>query len=360
MYNKLAKNAYIGILGGGQLAQMTCESAKKLGFKTHIYCDVKDSPAFAVCDKYTIGDYQDKPLVKSFAESVDVITYEFENIPDEIVSFLEKNYILRPNAKALHICQMRSKEKEFVNELLIKTAKYSLVKNKNDIENFLKSNNHQSILKTNKLGYDGKGQYVIDKDFDLNILNKINFNEQEFIIEEKLDFDCEISVLIARDSKNNISIFPITRNIHQNGILAKSLYPADIDDYIEINAQEIAKKIISSLDYVGILAVELFVLKDGSLRVNELAPRPHNSGHWTIDGCNYSQYDLFLKAITNNKLPKIFATHKTEMVNLIGEDIVKISQLRSMANVKVYDYGKNKVISGRKMGHYTLLKSTLK
>ncbi|MBT4922280.1 MAG: 5-(carboxyamino)imidazole ribonucleotide synthase [Rickettsiales bacterium] len=352
------KSKVIGILGGGQLAKMTIDAAHKLGYKVHVFSDKDDSVAFKISDYKTKGAFSDLELIKSFAESVAVITYEFENIPKDTVVFLEQNYNLRPNAKALEICQKRNLEKTFVNMADIATAKFKTVSDIDDIEEFL-STYGSAILKTNSLGYDGKGQYVLESVLDVAKIGDLDFAESDFIIEEKLDFESEISVLIARNSAGDIEVLPITRNFHEDGILDYTSYPSGLENDVLDRAREIAKKIANLLDYIGILAVEIFVMPDNSLLVNELAPRPHNTGHWTIDACNHSQFELFVLAITDQDLPEVVATHESGMVNLLGEEINNIEDLKQSSDIIIHDYGKGDAKPGRKMGHYTILRDAL-
>ncbi|MBL6784763.1 MAG: 5-(carboxyamino)imidazole ribonucleotide synthase [Rickettsiales bacterium] len=344
----------IGILGGGQLAQMTITSAHNMGYKVHVYSDSEDSIAFRKSDYKTCASYNDQVAIDKFAGAVDLITYEFENIPSSIVTYLEKNFKLMPNALALEICQKRNLEKQFVNDLGIKTAKFQIVENINDVESFF-AKNGSAILKTNSLGYDGKGQYVLNNLADIKKVEEIDFANTDFIIEEKLDFNFEISVLIARNENNQTSIMPITRNIHKNGILNRTFYPAGIKEEVIKNAEQIALKIANKFNFVGILAIEMFVMLNHDIVVNEMAPRPHNTGHWSIDACDYSQFDLFVKAITNQKLPNVSVKYNAEMVNLIGDEINQVDYLAKDSNIFIHNYGKSEVKPGRKMGHYTVL-----
>mgnify|MGYP006417448357 FL=1 len=358
MSNLKDKAKIIGILGGGQLAQMTIDAAHKLGYKVHVYSDKEGSIAFANSDYKTKGSYSDIELIKEFAESVSVITYEFENIPRDIVVFLEKNYNLRPNSKALEVCQKRSLEKTFINMIGIENAKFKAIASIDDVEEFL-STYGSAILKTNSLGYDGKGQFILNSVLDIAQIEDIDFTSQEFIIEEKLAFESEISVLIARNNAGKAEIMPITQNFHENAILDYTVYPSDLSESLLADAANMADKIAMELDYVGILAVEIFVMPDNSLLVNELAPRPHNTGHWSMDACNHSQFELFIRAITDQDLPKVVATHKADMVNLLGDEIYNIEDLKQSSDIFVHDYGKGEAKPGRKMGHYTILRSVI-
>jgi len=342
--------ATIGIIGGGQLGKMSAEAAKKLGYNTHIFCPKDGEPATLVSDKKTIAEYNDLSALEKFSNDVDVISFEFENIPAKSVEFLERTNIVRPSWKVLEISQNRVKEKTFIKNIGIKVAPFYEIKNENDLENAVNDIDAQkAILKTTELGYDGKGQITLDKNSDTKeIWKKINTNEA--ILEEFVPFDAEISVIIARNTNGEKSSFPPARNIHKNGILDISIAPADIDALIQRNAISIAEKIADSLDLNGLMAVEFFVVGD-ELYVNEIAPRPHNSGHWTMDGCQTSQFEQFIRAVCGIPFgeTKIIA-NKITMKNLIGEDVNNIEKMNK-ENARVHLYGKKEVKSGRKMGH---------
>jgi len=344
----------IGIIGGGQLGKMSAESAKRLGYKTHIYCPKDGEPATLVSDKKTIAEYDDVEALKKFSDDVDVITFEFENIPAKSVKLLEETNIVRPNWKVLEISQNRFKEKNFIQDLGIKVAPFSKIENAYDLENAM--NNSQaskSIIKTAEMGYDGKGQATLDKNSNFNEIWN-NLDTKIAILEEFVPFDAEISVIVARKENSKTSSFPPAKNTHDHGILDISIAPSGLDNSIEEKAQSIAKKISDSLDLIGIIAVEFFVLGN-ELFVNEIAPRPHNSGHWTMDGCETSQFEQFIRAICGIEFKNTnMIAKKVTMKNLIGDDVNNIEALKKENSI-VHLYGKKDVKKGRKMGHINYL-----
>lgn len=268
----IVPGSIIGIIGGGQLGRMSAIAAASLGYKVHIFTPEKNSPAEQVSYKTTIAEYTNQAALKKFADDVDVVTFEFENIPYETVKFLENNTIVRPSWKALYISQNRLREKTFVNNLGIPTAKFFHIKNENDLAKAVKKIKDKAILKTTELGYDGKGQFTVNEKTEAKKLwgeTKI----QDGMLEEFVNFDKEISVIIARGIDSKSITFPITHNIHKNGILDISTAPAKINKKSEKLARSYAKKIAEELGLIGILAIEFFVTKDGKVLVNEMAPR---------------------------------------------------------------------------------------
>ncbi len=349
----------IGIIGGGQLGRMTSLAAANLGYKTHIFSPEENCPAGHYCDQLTVADYDDLNALKAFANSVDVVTFEFENIPHKSISFLEEHAIVRPGFKALEISQNRLKEKDFINSLNIKTAPYARVENTNDlIAAFSKTGTEKAVLKTTELGYDGKGQVVITRQSDLGKVWQDSAMSQA-ILEGFIPFEKEISVIIARQTSGKSLCFPPAENQHVNGILDVSSVPANIEQRTHLHAKEYTTKIADALGLVGLLAVEFFVLKDGSLLVNEIAPRPHNSGHWTMDGCVTSQFEQFVRAVCDIPLGSTDIVYPTVMKNLIGKDVEKWSSVLGEPNAKLHLYGKNEARKGRKMGHVNYIQSTL-
>ena len=342
----------IGIIGGGQLARMICFAAHQLGFKTVILTDQLNSPASQVTDKTIVADYLDKNALQQFANLCDVITFEFENIPFESADFLVSLRKVYPNPKILRITQNRILEKNFINEIAIQTADYKEVKNVADLKNALEKFDNKAILKTATLGYDGKGQVVIDTKSDLDkIWQDISRQEfQQFILEKFCPFDCEISVIVARSQSGEIACYEPLRNIHKNGILDESHYPANITLPLTKQAQDIAIKIAQSLDLIGVMAVEMFVVKDKIL-VNELATRPHNSGHFSMDAAITTQFEQMIRAITNMPLGSTKYYLQGYMKNLIGSDVDDLKEIVATPNAKLHLYGKEEVKAGRKMGH---------
>jgi len=340
----------IGIIGGGQLGRMAASAASSLGYHVHIYTDKDDSPASHVTDKTITASYTDKKALHKFASHVDVVTFEFENIPHESVKVLEEHVPVRPSWKVLHVSQNRLREKDFINSIGIKTAPYKKIKSAKDLRSAHKEIATRCILKTVEMGYDGKGQFIIDDDTDYEKLwDEINIGTG--VLEGMVKFTKEISVIIARGIDGKSECFPPSHNIHKGGILDTSVAPADISDKLSDNAKKIAEKIANELDLIGMIAVEMFITENEDILVNEIAPRPHNSGHWTMDGAITSQFEQFIRAVCGLPLGNPAAHSKVEMQNLIGEDVNSWEELIKNPNNKIHLYGKKKIAKGRKMGH---------
>ena len=355
----LAPGSTIGILGGGQLGRMLALAAGELGFRTHIYCPDPDSPAFEVTRRNTVAEYTDEAALDLFARDSDVITYEFENIPSSTAAFLRSRRLVFPGVKALDIAQDRLKERNLMEQLGIGVANYRPIDGLDDLEKAVAEIGYPAILKTRRFGYDGKGQATISSDKDIADAWK-QVGEQSSILEQRIPFEMEISVIIARTASGETAAYDSPHNIHENQILHHSIVPAPISQQVQDEALVIAKKIADELDYVGILAIELFVVKakDGShsLLVNEIAPRVHNSGHWTIDACHVSQFEQHIRAITGWPLGPTNRHSNAKMTNLIGQDINSWDSLNAEADTCLHFYGKTRVRPGRKMGHITRLK----
>ena len=337
----------IGILGGGQLGRMFSAVALRMGYKTLIYSDVDNAPAFETASAHIVGKYDDIDKLKEFAEKSDVITLEFENIPIETLEFLsEAGALMRPNADVLKIAQYRVAEKQFFDDNEIPTALWEHVENTNDLMgSFLPS----GILKLARNGYDGKGQFTISDDNPMQ-----EFNE-DAIFEQRIDFEQEISVIIARTATGKLHYYPPIHNIHKYHILDSS-EPAAISQKATDKAIEIAKKVAESLGLIGIVAVEMFLCENDKIYVNEIAPRPHNSGHWTMDGANICQFELLLRTICNLPIPELKITQQVTMVNLLGEYVHTWDYYLDREDAKTYIYGKAEARPNRKMGHANLIK----
>lgn len=351
---KITPGSTIGIIGGGQLGRMSALAAANLGIKVHIYSDQEDSPASHVAKKTTIGSYNDIEALKDFAKDVDLVTFEFENISYEGIKSLEQLVEVRPRAEALYLTQNRLREKEFLESIGEKVAPYTKIENIDDLIAATNNISREGILKTTEMGYDGKGQAAIKSDSELEEIWN-NFASNIAVFEEKITFVKEISVVIARSIDGNISPYMPSENIHKDGILDTTIAPANISDDVVNNAWAIAANIIDKMDLVGILAVEMFLKEDGELLVNELAARPHNSGHWTMDACLTSQFEQFIRAVCGMPLGVADYHCDSVMKNLIGDDINTWKELVSDPNVKIHLYGKKDSRPGRKMGHYTKL-----
>jgi len=368
----LKPNSTIGIFGGGQLGQMICNAAHQLGFRTLVFSDITNCPANLVCNQIIVADYLDKKALKEFADQIDIATFEFENIPTEAIDFVAQSKPTFPNSNVLRITQNRLKEKDFINQIdlskegnghrasknLIKTTKYQAISCLKDLQTALENFNFKAVLKTTTMGYDGKGQKVLTQESNLPEIWE-EFKNQELILEKFANFDQEISVIVARSINGEIACYPPLTNIHKNGILDQSIYPAKVNKQTADNAVEIAKKIVEKLDLIGLLAVEFFVLKDGeennNLLVNELAPRPHNSGHFSMDACNTSQFEQLIRAISAMPLGDTNFHSQGYMQNLIGNDVLEAEKYLGSNQAKIHLYGKDKIADGRKMGHINFL-----
>ncbi len=317
-----------------------------------VFTDQENSPASFVTSSVIVADYQDQAALKKFASLVDVATFEFENIPVAGVAFLASEVAVFPNPQVLKVTQHRLLEKNFLNSIGVKTAEYAEILSLEDLQKNLK-NFGKAILKTATMGYDGKGQFVLKNAADAENA-WAQASSQKLILEKFCPFDSEISVLVARSKTGEISAFEPLTNIHKNAILDESIYPAQISESLKIKAQEVAKKIVEQLDLVGVLAVEFFVIGE-ELLVNELAPRPHNSGHFSMDAAVTSQFEQLIRAITGLPLGSPEFHSKGRMKNLIGSEVENLEKFYQNKRAKIHLYGKDKIAEGRKMGHVNIL-----
>ncbi len=346
----ITPGATIGILGGGQLGRMLAQAAERLGYHTHIFCPEVDCPAREVSKFTTIANYDDRDALLRFARAVDVVTYEFENIPVAAVKDVARHVPVYPSVEVLEICQHRVREKQMVNTFGVATAPFVPVSNQKELEAAVKKLGTPAVLKTATMGYDGKGQWKIDS----ANLPEIKAGE-EYILEGFVDFSMEISVIVARDAKGNMECYCPVKNTHKNHILAETIAPAPISAALAKEAEAIARKIAEGINLVGIMAVEMFVTKNDELLVNELAPRPHNSGHWTIDACVTSQFEQCIRAICGLPLGNPERTSDARMINLIGDEVNDWQKYVAQTGAKLHLYGKKESRPGRKMGHVTFL-----
>ena len=342
----------LGIIGGGQLGSMLSTAAKKLNIKTVIFSDDSDAPAQNFCDEFIYGKYNDESKIQEFSAKVDVITYEFENIPYETLNEINKSKPVLPKPSVNRLIQHRLAEKDFVNKLNIRTTRYVSIEKKSEIDtlnDFL-----PGILKTTTMGYDGKGQHPINKPEDLKNLN-IDFSKG-YILEKLVRLKKEISVIITRFSNNNYEIYEPIENVHQNQILKNSKIPAEISLKILNQSKEWASTIAEEMKYVGTLCVEFFIDRNENLYVNEIAPRVHNSGHLTINAYNVSQFENHIRAVCSLKKIPIKKLSNAKMINLIGKQIETYRQgLNLKDNEFFFDYLKKEIKEKRKMGHITTL-----
>jgi 5-(carboxyamino)imidazole ribonucleotide synthase len=348
----LAPGATIGILGGGQLGRMLALAAARLGLKCHVFGPDPDSPAFDVVRRITCADYADTQALDRFAADVDVVTYEFENVPAETATFLAARVPVLPDQKVLATTQDRLAEKDFVRGLGIGTAPYEAVASPAELAPALDRIGRPAVLKTRRFGYDGKGQVTIRNGNDPAAAWH-DVGGQPSILEAFVPFTREISVVAARGRDGAVECFDVTENEHRDHILKVSRVPATITAEAAREALRIAEAIARTFDYVGVLAVEMFLLDDGGVLVNEIAPRVHNSGHWTIDGASVSQFEQHIRAVAGWPLGKPIRRGRVEMTNLIGREAEDYRRWLTMPGAAVHLYGKAATRPGRKMGHVT-------
>lgn len=351
----LSSNSTIGIVGGGQLGRMSAVAASRLGFHTHILSDIPNAPASQVASQTTIGAYDDPKTLEAFANAVDVITFEFENISAQGIDLLSSIRPVHPSGNILRISQDRILEKSFLNQHHIPTTQWIKIAQLPDGEKAGLELGYPFILKTTRLGYDGKGQAVIHNAEEFKTAFD-TLKPHPLIAEKMVDFFCEVSVMVARNIHGVTQTFDVTENHHKNGILDISLAPARINPELQKQAQELAIHIAQSLDLIGIMGVELFIDRNNKVLVNEIAPRPHNSGHWTMNACPIDQFEMHIRAITGLPLPPAIRHSDAVMKNLIGpEDIALWPQILATPELIGHLYGKDIAKKGRKMGHVNII-----
>jgi 5-(carboxyamino)imidazole ribonucleotide synthase len=355
--SSLAPGATIGILGGGQLGRMLSVAASRLGYRTHIFEPGAAPPAADVAHQVTTAPYDDGAALTAFAQSVDVITYEFENIPTAALDLLETLRPIRPNRRTLAISQDRIAEKDFLTRLGLNVAPFAAVSSAQDMEAAIAAIGLPAILKTTRLGYDGKGQARILVASDADAAHAA-MNGADAVLEGFIDFSHEVSVIAARGLDGSVAAYDPGENVHREGILHTTTIPAKLTPNQRSDAVLMAARILNALDYVGVMGVEIFVTKAG-LIVNEIAPRVHNSGHWTQNGCAVDQFEQHIRAVAG--LPLGDGSRFTDVVmeNLIGDDIVRIPTILAERNAALHLYGKPEARPGRKMGHVNRITRSL-
>jgi 5-(carboxyamino)imidazole ribonucleotide synthase len=354
----IAPGGTVGIVGGGQLGRMLCLAASRLGYKTHIFSPDAGSPAKLVSQYETTAEYDDEDALTEFAESVDVITVEFENIPHTSLELLAKVNNLYPSPKLIKISQNRLREKSFINTQDIATTNYHRVSSEAEMMEALGRIKLPAILKTAELGYDGKGQRRVNDEEEL-VTAWDELGRVECVLEEVVAFTKEISVIVARGKNGQQACYTPVQNIHKNHILDTTLAPAPIEKELIIHARHKALTLAKASDLRGILAVEMFLTEDQRLLVNELAPRPHNSGHWTMEGCVTDQFEQTIRAVCGLPLGGTERICEVTMKNLIGDDIDGWEEHLKNPLAKLHLYGKEEARPGRKMGHVNFLKPNL-
>ena len=340
----------LGIIGGGQLGSLLADAAKKIGIKTVILSDDINAPAKNFSGKFIYGNYNDQNIIDEFINSVDLVTYEFENVPFSVLKKIDEKKTVLPKPEINNLIQNRLNEKDFLNKNNIQTTKYVLIEN---IEQLKENQNlFPGLLKTTTLGYDGKGQYKLNNLDDLN--TNIDFTKQ-YILEKLINLKKEISVIVTRFGHQKFEIYEPIENVHEDQILKHSKVPANISDSIKKKSIDWSTMIAEELDYIGTLCVEFFVDKNDNLYANEVAPRVHNSGHLTINSHNVSQFENHIRAVCGLEKIETKKIHNAKMINIIGEDISIYRKKSFKDNEFFYDYLKKEIKSKRKMGHLTII-----
>ena len=351
----LPPNSTIGIIGGGQLGRMSAMAAATLGYRCHIFTPEADSPAAQVSAAHTLADYEDQDALRRFADAVDVITFEFENVSAVGLDLLASLKAVRPSPSVLRISQDRVAEKSFLRDAGVPTAPWAAVGSLTELREAVARIGLPAVLKTTRLGYDGKGQAVLRDAGDVEPAWEA-LSPKPLVLEGFVPFRCEVSVVVARGADGGGSVFDAVENRHRDGILDLTLAPARVAPGTAAEAGRVAWRVAETLDLVGLLAVEMFVDQGGRVMVNEIAPRPHNSGHWTIEACPASQFDLHIRAVAGLPLPPGMRHADAVMKNLVGpEEVALWPQIVATPGLIPHLYGKAEARAGRKMGHVTRL-----
>ncbi len=351
----LAPGATIGILGGGQLGRMTAMAAARLGYRCHVYAPEAEAPAAEVAAAHTRAAWDDEEALAAFARSVDVVTLEWENVPPETVDFLARFVPTRPDAAVLRVTRDRLEEKAALDDLGVAVARFLPVDGPEDLERALRTLGVPFLVKTRRFGYDGKGQWRVDAAGDLaRVVDALA--GRPAIAEAWVDFRLEVSVVTARRPDGARASFDPVHNVHEGGILRRTYAPAPIPPELAARAVAVAERVAERLGVVGLLAVEMFVTREGEILVNELAPRPHNSGHWTIDACLTSQFEQHVRAVCGLPLGSPARLFDATMINLLGEEAADWRRWLEEPGARLHLYGKREMRPGRKMGHVTLLR----
>ena len=352
----LAPCSTIGVIGGGQLGRMTALAAARLGFDVAVLDPDPDCPAARVAARFIEAAYDDPAGLKALAEAADVVTFEFENVPAESVQkLLDLGAAVTPGPRALAVAQDRVAEKTFLNSIGVPTVAFAEASSRKGATEAVQALGPPCLIKTRRQGYDGKGQTWIEHVADAaDAYGRIG--AQPAIVEAPANFVRELSAIAARGRNGETALYPLGENHHENGILRRTHAPAAVKRSTAAQAQQIAARILTALDYVGVLAVEMFELADGRLLVNEIAPRVHNSGHWTLDGCEVDQFEQHVRAVAGWPLGPTIALANTEMVNLLGDEVDDWPKLIAEPAARLWLYGKREARAGRKMGHLNRLR----
>ena len=358
MTRRYLPGATIGLMGSGQLGRMFSIAARRMGYRVHVFSPEKDTPAGQFADREVTGAYEDETAVRDFAKALDLLSFEFENIPRQTVDWCAAECEVRPASTILHTAQNRLREKDFLSAAGIPVAPYRAVHSAPELAAAVRGLKTPAILKSAAFGYDGKGQRLIEEPHDLNEIWK-NRPGDELILERAVDFEKEVSLIVARGPDSSMATFPLCENVHRNHILDVTVVPARVPAKVETSAADLARAIAEKLDLIGLLAVEMFLQRDGDLLVNELAPRTHNSGHWTIEGCTTSQFEQHVRAVCGLPLGSTEVLRPCAMANLLGDlwenGEPNWASALGVEGVHLHLYGKRQPQPRRKMGHLTAL-----
>lgn len=353
--------ATLGMLGGGQLGRMFTVAAQTMGYKVIVLDPDTNSPAGLIAEQHICAKYDDETALQQMAEQCDAITTEFENIPANTLAFLEAKTVVHPSSAALSKTQNRIVEKEFISSTGINVAPFKAIRSLTDIEQLTDNFQFPAILKVASMGYDGKGQVVCQSLDDVYAAFE-TLKQAECVLEQRINLKREVSVVLARSHAGHITHFPVAENVHINGILHSTMVPSVINSQQSEIVYDMADTIANALDYVGTMAVEFFIAKEGDILANEIAPRPHNSGHYTLDACNTSQFEQQVRMLCGLPSGHCDLVSPVVMINLLG-DVWGDSQphwdrLLSQPDIKLHLYGKAEARPGRKMGHFNVLAAT--
>lgn len=359
-HSHLTSGFVVGIIGGGQLGRMMVTAASRLGYHTVVLSPECDAPAAQFAHKHIHCDYSDLRGLEELADYADAVTYELEQLPLDSVQWISERAYLAPGIKALDVSQDRIREKRFLNSNDVPTTAWRECSSVSDVAAALASFGRDSILKVAFGGYDGKGQARVSADISDAELAKTweglsHGRDMVAVLEAMVDFDCELSVVVARDKDGRTTAYDVVRNYHENQILHTTVVPAGVSPDIALRAQEMAIRIAEALDYIGVMCLELFLTADGELLANEIAPRPHNSGHWTLDACYTDQFEQHIRAVCGLPLGSSRRFVDATMRNILGTELDKVSEHIPNPKARLHLYGKDEWRPGRKMGHVTIL-----
>jgi 5-(carboxyamino)imidazole ribonucleotide synthase len=361
MTRRFLPGVTIGLMGSGQLGRMFAVAARRMGYRIHVFSPEKDTPAGQFAEREVTGAYEDEASVRAFAKDLDLLTFEFENIPRQTVDWCTAECEVRPASSVLHTAQNRLREKDFLSRAGVPVGPYRAVRSAAELSAAIGAIKTPAILKSAAFGYDGKGQRFIEEPVDAGQIWQERPGD-ELILEAAIDFEKEVSVIVARGPDGSMATFPVCENMHRNHILDVTVVPARVSAEVEKSAADLARTIAEKMDLVGLMAVEMFLQRDGTLLVNELAPRPHNSGHWTIEGCATSQFEQHVRAVCGLPLGSTQLLSPSAMANLLGDlwqgGEPNWAAALAVEGVRLHLYGKHHPRPRRKMGHLTALAST--